>query len=83
MLRYNLSKIFTVRERRQIDSWREKGGSMHPENILKAGSKLHGLFTDQASKARLNAAKASPSPTKIYYLWEKNGFKRVELFSMV
>ena len=55
---------------------------MTPDNILKAGSKLQRLFTSRTSRTRLNGLKASLSPTKIFYLWEKHGFKRVELFSM-
>lgn len=55
---------------------------MNPENILKAGSKLQRLFTSRASRAKLNGLKASLCPTKIFYLWEKHGIKRIELFSM-
>jgi len=55
---------------------------MHPENILKTGSKLQSLFANRVSRPKLNAVKASPCPAKIYYLWEKHGFQRVELFSM-
>jgi len=55
---------------------------MNPENILKAGSKLQRLFTNRTSRARLNGLKASMCPTKIFYLWEKRGIRRIELFSM-
>ena len=55
---------------------------MHPENILKTGSKLQKLFMRRAARARLNDIKASLCPTKIFYLWEKHGIKRIELFSM-
>ena len=54
---------------------------MNPDNILKAGSKLQRLFTSR-SRTRLNGLKASLSPTKIFYLWEKHGIRRIELFSM-
>ena len=55
---------------------------MNPENILKAGSKLQRMFASRTSKDRLNGLKASMCPTKIFYLWEKHGVKRIELFSM-
>ncbi|MCX5785291.1 MAG: hypothetical protein NTX59_06350 [Elusimicrobia bacterium] len=55
---------------------------MNPENILNAGSKLRRLFTGRTSRARLNGIKASLCPTKIFYLWEKHGIRRIELFSM-
>jgi hypothetical protein len=55
---------------------------MNPENILKAGSKLQRLFTNRTSKSRLNGLKSAVCPTKIFYLWEKHGIKRIELFCM-
>jgi len=55
---------------------------MTPVNILKAGSKIQKLFTSRASRAKLDEVKASLCPTKIFYLWEKRGIKRIELFSM-
>jgi len=55
---------------------------MCPVNILKIGSKLESLFANRVSRVRLNGAKVSPCPAKIYYLWEKHDIKRIELFSM-
>lgn len=55
---------------------------MYPENILKAGSKFNRFLHGRNTKSKLNGLKASMSPTKIFYLWEKHGVKRIELFSM-
>jgi hypothetical protein len=55
---------------------------MNPDNILKAGSKITKFLGGRASRAKLNAFKAAACPTKIFYLWEKHGIKRIELFSM-
>ena len=55
---------------------------MYPENILKAGAKFNKLLHGRATRTKLNGLKASLSPTKIFYLWEKHGVRRVELFSM-
>jgi hypothetical protein len=55
---------------------------MYPENILKAGAKFNKLLTNRAARTKFNGLKASMSPTKIFYLWEKHGIKRIELFSM-
>ncbi len=55
---------------------------MYPENILKIGSKFNRLLSGRTARTKLNGLKASISPTKIFYLWEKHGVKRIELFSM-
>lgn len=55
---------------------------MTPENILKTGSKVHKLLNARAAKSRLNSLKTAVCPTKIFYLWEKHGIRRIELFSM-
>ncbi len=55
---------------------------MYPENILKMGAKFNKLLHGKASRAKFNGLKAAASPTKIFYLWEKHGIKRIELFSM-
>lgn len=55
---------------------------MYPENILKAGAKFNKLLHGRSSRNKLNGIKAAMSPTKIFYLWEKHGIKRIELFSM-
>ena len=54
---------------------------MYPENILKAGAKFNKMLP-RGARAKLNGIKASLSPTKIFYLWEKHGVRRIELFSM-
>jgi len=55
---------------------------MNPENILKAGSKLGKFLGSRESRHRIDHLKAAVCPTKIFYLWEKRGIKRIELFSM-
>ncbi|MBI4802344.1 MAG: hypothetical protein HY796_07450 [Elusimicrobia bacterium] len=55
---------------------------MNPENILKTGSKVHKLLNARTARAKLNSLKAAVCPTKIFYLWEKHGIRRIELFSM-
>jgi hypothetical protein len=55
---------------------------MHPENILKTGSKLGRLLGGRTLRNKFHVSKAAACPTKIFYLWEKHGFKRIELFSM-
>ncbi|MBI5744470.1 MAG: hypothetical protein HY952_07975 [Elusimicrobia bacterium] len=55
---------------------------MYPENILKAGAKFNKLLHGRATRAKINGLKAAVCPTKIFYLWEKHGIKRIELFSM-
>ncbi|MDO8804399.1 MAG: hypothetical protein Q7R35_08205 [Elusimicrobiota bacterium] len=55
---------------------------MYPENILKVGAKFNKLIHGRAVRAKINGIKASLCPTKIFYLWEKHGIKRIELFSM-
>ena len=54
---------------------------MYPENILKAGAKFDKILHDRSVRTKLNV-KAAMAPTKIFYLWEKHGIKRIELFSM-
>ncbi|MBU2575280.1 MAG: hypothetical protein KKH28_14520 [Elusimicrobia bacterium] len=55
---------------------------MNPENMLKTGSKAHKFLNARTASARLNSLKAAVCPTKIFYLWEKRGIRRIELFSM-
>ena len=55
---------------------------MYPENILKAGAKFNKLLSPRTTRAKFNGLKAAMAPTKIFYLWEKHGIKRIELFSM-
>ena len=55
---------------------------MYPENILKAGAKFNKLLSARAARTRFNGIKSAMCPTKIFYLWEKHGIKRIELFSM-
>ena len=55
---------------------------MYPENILKAGAKFTKLLSPKVSRTKFNGLKGVMSPTKIFYLWEKHGIKRIELFSM-
>ena len=55
---------------------------MYPENILKAGAKFTRLMSGKMSRTKFNGLKAAALPTKIFYLWEKHGVKRIELFSM-
>lgn len=55
---------------------------MTPENILKTGSKVQKFLNARTAKAKLSSLKASVCPTKIFYLWEKHGIRRIELFSM-
>jgi len=55
---------------------------MNPGNILKTGSKISKFLSGRAARSKLNNFKAAVCPTKIFYLWEKHGIKRIELFSM-
>lgn len=55
---------------------------MYPENILKVGAKFNKLLHGRGGKSKFNGLKSAISPTKIFYLWEKHGIKRIELFSM-
>lgn len=55
---------------------------MYPENILKVGAKFNKLLHGRPHKAKFNGLKGPSCPTKIFYLWEKHGVKRIELFSM-
>ena len=55
---------------------------MYPENILKVGAKFNKLIHGKSVRTKFNGLKASMNPTKIFYLWEKHGIKRIELFSM-
>ena len=55
---------------------------MNPDNILRTGSKINKFLSGQTTKSKLNGLKAAVCPTKIFYLWEKHGIKRIELFSM-
>ena len=55
---------------------------MYPENILKVGSKFNKILHGRPGRTKLNGLKSALSPTKIFYLWEKHGIKRIELFSM-
>jgi len=55
---------------------------MYPENILKVGAKFNKLLHGRKTRAKLNGLKDAVCPTKIFYLWEKHGIKRIELFSM-
>jgi hypothetical protein len=55
---------------------------MYPENILRAGAKFNKLLSGRTARTKFNGLKAAMCPTKIFYLWEKHGIKRIELFSM-
>jgi len=55
---------------------------MYPENILKVGAKFNKMLHGRAARSKFNGLKSAMSPTKIFYLWEKHGIKRIELFSM-
>lgn len=55
---------------------------MNPESMFKPGLKLNKYLGGRAAKARLSGFKAAICPTKIFYLWEKHGIRRIELFSM-
>jgi len=55
---------------------------MYPENIIKAGARLNKMLSTRNARAKLNGLKASLCPTKIFYLWEKHGIRRIEMFSM-
>ena len=55
---------------------------MYPENILKVGAKFNKMLHGRTARAKFNSLKAAAAPTKIFYLWEKHGIKRIELFSM-
>jgi hypothetical protein len=55
---------------------------MYPGNILKVGAKLNKLVHGRTTRTKFNGLKASLCPAKIFYLWEKHGIKRIELFSM-
>lgn len=54
---------------------------MYPENILKTGAKFNKMFLPRTAAKKLSVMK-SACPTKIFYLWEKHGVRRVELFSL-
>ena len=55
---------------------------MNPENILRTDLKINRFLNGRAAKSKINGLKAAICPTKIFYLWEKHGIKRIELFSM-
>jgi len=55
---------------------------MYPENILRAGAKFNKLLSGRTARTKFTGLKSAMSPTKIFYLWEKHGIKRIELFSM-
>lgn len=55
---------------------------MYPENILKVGAKFNKLLHSRKARSKFNEVKDAVCPTKIFYLWEKHGIKRIELFSM-
>ena len=55
---------------------------MNQENILRAGLKPNKFLGGGAPKSKLTGLKTAVCPTKIFYLWEKHGIKRIELFSM-
>jgi hypothetical protein len=55
---------------------------MNPVNILKTGSKFLGGINGRTSRGKNLNPKTALCPTKIFYLWEKRGIKRIELFSM-
>jgi len=56
---------------------------MIPVNILKTGSKfVSGGLNARGLRIKHPGPKAAANPTKIFYLWEKHGIKRIELFSM-
>ncbi len=55
---------------------------MYPENILKTGTRFNKLLSGRAVRTKLNGLKSSLCPTKIFYLWEKHGIRRIEMFSM-
>ncbi len=55
---------------------------MYPENILKVGAKFNKILNSRTSRTKFNGLKAAACPAKIFYLWEKHGVKRIELFSM-
>jgi len=55
---------------------------MNPDNIIKSGLKLNKFLGGRTVKSKFGGLKAAVCPTKIFYLWEKHGIKRIELFSM-
>lgn len=55
---------------------------MYPENILKTGARFAKSITSRDRKPKFGALKAAPCPTKIFYLWEKHGVRRIEMFCM-
>ncbi len=55
---------------------------MYPENILKTGAKFTKMFLPRTADKKLSGFKSAACPTKIFYLWEKHGVRRIELFSM-
>ncbi|HNW43866.1 MAG TPA: hypothetical protein PKI19_05125 [Elusimicrobiales bacterium] len=55
---------------------------MYPENILKTGARLTKLLSTKNARIKLNGLKSALCPTKIFYLWEKHGVRRIEMFSM-
>ena len=52
---------------------------MNPVNILKTGPKFVG---GRIPRVKNPGHRTAGGPTKIFYLWEKHGIKRIELFSM-
>ena len=54
---------------------------MNPENILKTGSKIGKFLSGRTARSKINSLKAAVCPTKIFYLWEKHGIKRIELLA--
>jgi len=55
---------------------------MYPENILKTGAKLTKLLSPRNARIKFNGLKSALCPTKVFYLWEKHGVRRIEMFSM-
>jgi hypothetical protein len=57
---------------------------MYNDNILKAGARFAKSITSRAARGNrlAQAAKNAAGPTKIFYLWEKHGVKRIEMFCM-
>ena len=55
---------------------------MNPVNILKTGPKFAGGLGGRVPRIKNHGPKTAAGPTKIFYLWEKHGIKRIELFSM-
>ena len=55
---------------------------MYPVNILKAGVRLNKMISGRTARTKLNGLKDAMSPTRIFYLWEKHGIRRIEMFCM-